>query len=166
MPSINRSIYRITAHMLDAGVYALEQCAKLGGHTPRTACQAIFTCMLNAADSTPGASLPKSFAYARSDRLGIEVRGSKTYRGVFLNRPPLERPIETYAGTEFGPYKWNGYFWRYRKHCFKAADSDWIWLYESDWIQANFASRLAAGSFRANAVFCWQNLKSGQITLS
>lgn len=167
MSGINRSkVYRITGPMLDAGVATMEQCVRLGEHTPRTTCHAVFTAMLNAADSMPGTSLSKSFAYAPSDTLGEEVHGNRVYRGVFLNRPPLERSLDTYAGMELGAYKWQGYFWRYRKHCFKAADSDWIWLYESDWRRSDFATRLAAGAFRANSVFCWQNLKSMQITRS
>lgn len=157
--------YRITLEMLKAGAAALEQCRDLGGHTPQTVCQAIFTAMLNAADCTPGTDLRKTFAWSRYE-LATEVHGGKVYRGVFADRPPLERDLALYAGMTLGAYRWKGYFYRYRKHCFLlgGSDKDWIWLYESDWKNPQFKAHLQAGRFRVNPIFCWQNLKCGQIT--
>jgi hypothetical protein len=69
MPVTSRTsmTYRVTPEMLRAGANAMAQCHALGGHTAETACLAIFTAMLNAADSHPGANLRKSFAWSSQD---------------------------------------------------------------------------------------------------
>ena len=61
------STYRITHEMLQAGSAALLQCHELGGHTPQTTCQAVFTAMLSAADIHPGKNLRKSFEWSLHD---------------------------------------------------------------------------------------------------
>ena len=60
--------YRITLTMLDAGAAAMKRCRDDGVNTPHDACHAIFTAMLDAADSTPGADLGKSFKWSPHDR--------------------------------------------------------------------------------------------------
>lgn len=59
--------YRITTEMIEAGANAMEQCRQLGGHTPRTAAQAVFTAMLEAADVNPGTVLRKAFMLSPHD---------------------------------------------------------------------------------------------------
>ncbi len=159
--------YRITPEMLQAGAASMEQCRALGGHTPETACQAIFTAMLNAADSTPGIDLRKSFAWSPHDRI-TEIHNGKMVRGVMTSRPPLARPLNTYAGLKLHSYVWRGFHYRYRKHCFllENTDSEWIWLIEPDWNAPDFEARLKTGEFKADPIFCWQQLKAGRITHS
>jgi hypothetical protein len=159
--------FRITPEMVKAGADAMEQCRAAGGHTPRSACQAIFTAMLNAADSVPGADIRKSFAWSPHDkRRTFEIHNGKTVRGVITSRPPLERPLTAYRDLRIADYIWQGYHFQYRKHCFllDGSDRDWIWLFEADWGAPNFQARLAEGAFRVDAVLCWQHLKSGRIT--
>jgi hypothetical protein len=83
-----QNTYRITITMLNAGGAALEQCRELGGHTPQTTCQAIFTAMLNAADIHPGKNIRKSFAWSPHD-------DHRTYRGKSKRLPakPLTRDM-------------------------------------------------------------------------
>ena len=46
--------FRITPRMLQAGREAMLRARNEGGHTPETACRAIFQAMLDAADVHPG----------------------------------------------------------------------------------------------------------------
>jgi hypothetical protein len=159
--------YRITAGMLKAGVAAMEQCRSAGGYTPQTACHAIFTAMLNAADSTPGADIRKSFAWSPHDTSRTtETHNGKTVRGVITTRPPLERPLSTYAGLVVAGYEWKGFHFRYRKHCFlkQGSDRDWIWCLERDWKRSDFEIKISERAFYVDAIFCWQHLKAGRIT--
>ena len=83
-----QNTYRITHKMVSAGVAALEQCRELGGHSPQSTCQAIFTAMLGAADIHPGKDLRKSFAWSPHD-------DHRLYRGVLRRLPakPLTRDM-------------------------------------------------------------------------
>jgi hypothetical protein len=159
--------YRVTPQMLHAGAAALLQIRAAGDHTPETVCLAVFYAMLDATDSTPGADLRKSFAWSIHDST-VEIHNGKTIRGVMTARPPLARPLESYAGFTLGAYEWWGFHLRYRKHCFKLRDSDrdWIWLTEPDWNAANFEERLKAGNFRADVLLCFQHTKYGFIARS
>jgi hypothetical protein len=67
--------YRITAAMITAGASAMQQCREIGGHTPQTTCQAIFTAMLNAADIHPGKDIRKSFAWSPHDAVRMDAKG-------------------------------------------------------------------------------------------
>jgi hypothetical protein len=89
MPAHRRTFKRyftITNSMLAAGEAAMRNCREAGGHTPRTACQAIFQAMLNAADSHPGAVYrPNTHGnvWARYPQIDIWLDGKRLPRRIY-----------------------------------------------------------------------------------
>lgn len=79
---LDRSHYRITLKMLEAGANRMAQCRTEPNHTPQSVCRAIFAAMLDAADIHPGASLAKSFSWNVHDDARPAIPAGKS-----VNRP-------------------------------------------------------------------------------
>lgn len=142
--------YRITHRMTNAGIAAMEQCAALGNHTAATACQAIFTAMLHAADH----------------RIGPDIRRSFIRSDVTQSRPPIDGPLQSYAGLTIGDYTWRGFDYKHRLHYFQngVSELDWIRLTKPDWHAVTFERYLKEGVFRADAIIVNRYMKKGVIT--
>jgi hypothetical protein len=69
--------FSITASMLNAGVASMDDCRRAGGHTPRTACHAIFRAMLNAADVHPGIRVKRRRPAGRFKRSDFDSEGKR-----------------------------------------------------------------------------------------
>lgn len=124
----NRKSLTITVAMLDAGERAMLLCRDAGGHTPRSACHAIFQAMLAVSEWSPA----------------IRVRpGDK--------RTPdraAAHPLEWYAGKTLGPYVWEGFHAKSGLHYLRRIDPEkWIRLTDVQWERADALDNLQKALF-------------------
>jgi hypothetical protein len=114
---MNRKQLTITVSMLNAGAAAMELCRKTGGHTPHTACHAIFQSMLAVSDWSPA----------------IRTRPAAKTR-----TQALEHPLEWYRDQTIGPFAWYGYHAKTNYHYLRQTDPEkWIRLKDEQWHYAH-----------------------------
>lgn len=110
----NRKQLTITIAMLEAGERAMALCRETGGHTPRTACHAIFQAMLAVSDWSPV----------------IRVRPGD-------RRTPARaasHPLEHYHGKTIGRFTWYGFHAKSGLHYLRSDYPEkWIRLTDEQW---------------------------------
>lgn len=126
---INRKQLTITIAMLEAGERAMALCRDTGGHTPRTACHAIFQAMLAVSEWSPA----------------IRIRPGdrrKPSRAAF-------HPLEWYHGKTLGLYHWHAFHAASGLHYLKTPDypEKWIRLTDAQWEKEDVLFGLERGWF-------------------
>lgn len=126
---INRKQLTITVAMLEAGERAMALCRDTGGHTPRTACHAIFQAMLAVSEWSPAIRIRPG------DRRNVARAAA--------------HPLEWYPGKTLGPYHWHAFHAASGLHFLKTIDfpEKWIRLSDFQWEKADVLTGLERGWF-------------------
>ena len=151
MPVTNRSRLKVTTRMLDAGVAALDLCREVGGHTPRTVCQAVFTAMLAESEWSPT----------------IRKRPNVEPRLHCPCDPP--GPIASYRGKMAGGYLWQAFNRQDGRHYLLNAASfphRWIRLTDKQWCADSLLDDIQRGFYYVNPRTAVQYLKRKTLTMS